>query len=657
MDRKLQSLKNYFTPKRLILLVLAFIILIVAIKGWRIGIAARALYADLTQVQAMAAAPTQIDPAQIEPLVHQVHQDLIALETEVAPFYGVLRRLAWLPTIGGDVAAVPEFLPMGVALAAAGDAVMPVLSPVVPQVLQRPENNDDLLASAAEAIAQNPDAFSQAAESVDTALAYRAEIDAATLSPALAKQVNRLEQGLPLLKLGLELAPAAPDFLGVTEPKTYLLIAQNNDELRATGGFISAVGTLTLTGGRLGDLTFEDSYAIDDFSHEYPPVPGPLKRIMSAYIWVFRDGNWSPDFPTAVNDMLNLYHISRDTKIDGVIAVDQLALRDIVQALEPVSVPIFDEPATGKNVLDLIRQSWSPQDPNFKGWDAEWYQQRKNFMGDLVAALRKRVEREPASVNWQKLIAAILKTLAERHVQIWLANPDAQTVIHQQGWDGAIRQGEGDYLMIVDTNVGFNKMNAVAETTFDYQVNLSALDSPSAALTVRQANPSQSVADCNHTPRYGKDYWAMMDRCYWDYLRIFAPADSQLVSSTPHAVPGKYLLGQVDEPAQVETLPPAVGKSIWGTLVLVPRQQSMETTFEYDLPARVVSRTEGGWRYHLTLQKQAGTAGVTGRVSVQLPPNSTVQSVSPEPTAITPNGQIEFNVTLNVDQDIRMVFE
>jgi len=231
--------------------------------------------------------------------------------------------------------------------------------------------------------------------------------------------------------MGLQLAPVAPELLGIDSPKTYMLLAENNDEMRATGGFISAVGLITLDGGKMGDLSIEDSYAVDDFSREYPPAPEPMKRILSAYLWVFRDGNWSPDFPTAVQDVLRLYHISRDTEIDGVIAVDQIALQMVVAALEPVSVPGFDEPATGDNVIEQIRRSWSPDDPNFKGWDADWYANRKNFMGDLVAALRNRIENDPASVNWLRLAETLVAVMDERERSLNLQIQDLQTTLER----------------------------------------------------------------------------------------------------------------------------------------------------------------------------------------------------------------------------------
>ena len=59
------------------------------------------------------------------------------------------------------------------------------------------------------------------------------------------------------LRDGLELAQALPSLLGADKPAEYLLLAQNPDELRATGGFIGAVGVLTLDQGRPGEIAME----------------------------------------------------------------------------------------------------------------------------------------------------------------------------------------------------------------------------------------------------------------------------------------------------------------------------------------------------------------------------------------------------------------
>ena len=69
--------------------------------------------------------------------------------------------------------------------------------------------------------------------------------------PRLQRLLDKLDKLLPLAKDALALAQAAPALLGADGPRTYLLLAQNNDELRATGGFISGAGHVTIDRGRI----------------------------------------------------------------------------------------------------------------------------------------------------------------------------------------------------------------------------------------------------------------------------------------------------------------------------------------------------------------------------------------------------------------------
>src|SRR5229473_1393435 len=60
-----------------------------------------------------------------------------------------------------------------------------------------------------------------------------------------------------LLQLG-------PGLAGIDRPKTYLILVENEDELRATGGYITAAGTATVHYGRITNLAIEDVFAIDN---------------------------------------------------------------------------------------------------------------------------------------------------------------------------------------------------------------------------------------------------------------------------------------------------------------------------------------------------------------------------------------------------------
>ncbi|MFQ5577254.1 MAG: DUF4012 domain-containing protein [Anaerolineae bacterium] len=660
----MSDIKNTLTVKRLVWGLLAAALLLVLLKGWQIGRPAYSLVRTFNRVQAVADNPGELDPAQIQPLVHQTRLDLAALQTALQPFNGLLRRLGGLPDVGGDVAAAPELLAFGAALAEAADSGMSALEPVLPMLADPAAGggSDAILAAAVESLAQSKDDLARAQQNLNRAATYRANIDAGALSPSLATQLARFDAALPTLQLALQLAPLAPDLLGAGGPRTYLIVAQNNDEMRATGGFLTSVGTLTVERGNITALDFEDSYAVDDFDRAYPQAPAPLERYMLAYYWVFRDANWSPDFPTAAGAMLNLYHISRDTEIDGVIAVDMFALQQLVAALEPVTIPNWDEPATGDTIIDLIRRQWSP-DESFKGWNKEWWLGRKNFVADLVTAVRRRVEDSPGSVDWAALGRAALTMLNRRYVQIWLADEPAQAVIEAQNWGGAILPAAGDYLLVVDSNVGFNKANAVVEASLEYEVALADDGGATARLTTRYRNNSAGDERCRHRPRSGiggADYWEIINRCYWNYIRVYTPLHSELLKATPRPVARKFLVSRRDEPARVVDLPPEGDKSVWGTLLLVPRGKSRKVTFEYTLPPGALEQTAAGRRYHLTLQKQAGTVGHEGRVVVTLPPGSRVVRVSPPPAdQKTTDGQttLTFTLRLTVDREIEIVFE
>lgn len=143
-------------------------------------------------------------------------------------------------------------------------------------------------------------------EQARQALAYATttwtQIPTDTLPAPLRAQMQRIAPLLPVGQDMLDLALIAPQLLGVPQPRTYLLIAQNPDELRATGGFISSVGLLRLHRGHSSPFALLPSEHIDAqrlIDGPYVDPPAPLRRYMDIQQWALRDANWSPDFPTS----------------------------------------------------------------------------------------------------------------------------------------------------------------------------------------------------------------------------------------------------------------------------------------------------------------------------------------------------------------------
>ena len=370
---------------------------------------------------------------------------------------------------------------------------------------------------------------------------------------------------------------------------------------------------------------------------------------MGTELWLLRDANWSPDFPTSAALAEALYTAAHPQPMDGVIAVNQSALRLLLKVTGPLSLPDAPEPVTADNVEDYMRAAWSPA--SGQGASGAWFQHRKDFIPRLAAAI---VDRLPG-LDLSAVEAAARQALAERQVLIWLKEPRAAAALAELGWDGALVPGAGDYLMVVDANVGFNKVNAVVQTQITYTVNLSAPQTPTAVVTVEHFNPAQGALPCRQKVDYSQDniatYSDLIQRCYWDYLRVYQPAGAGLQSASLQAVPGEWMLSGQAVSGTVDVAAEAGGLQSFGTLTVVPFGQRQVVSLAYGLPAEVAQAASRQSVYRLHVQKQPGALAALV-VQVQLPAGATLTSASPAGELAGNFWQWKTHLTQDVDVDL-----
>ena len=352
----------------------------------------------------------------------RLEMDLRGIRRELRPVLWLCPSLRWVPRLGEEIAVAPDLLDMGIHLSSAGWWVLLGVEPVANIVL-RPERGESL-ALAGEALpllAVNRPRFLEAQEALERAIVTRQRFQDTRLMDRLAGPLAQLDQLLPLAQLGLQGALAAPELLGAEGERRYLLLAQNNQEMRPTGGFISGVGLLRVERGDILEMTMSDSYAVDNYlSNAHPPAPEPLARYMWAGLLLLRDANWSPDFPTSAEVIASLYQLDQDTPaLDGVIAADLTAVQWLVGALGPLQVPNYPQPVTGDNVLALLQEYWAA--PVGAGTieqqgTSDWWQHRKDFMGDLLGGLLDKVKANPTGLDLSQLLEVGVRCLEEKHV-------------------------------------------------------------------------------------------------------------------------------------------------------------------------------------------------------------------------------------------------
>lgn len=612
--------------------------------GVRVVQAGLSLRRHLAEAEALIRSPEAVDLTAACALVRALRRDVEVLHREAGVLASLGPTLGGLPQVGGDLSAVPHLLAMADGLTEAGVLGCDGLGSI-PAAGRKPSFEE-----AIRWLAERRPEIARARAAVGRAEAAWRRLDSSRLSPRVARWVASIGQLLPWLRAGLDVAAAAPDLLGMNGPRVYLIIAQNEDERRPAGGYITGVGEIRIENGRVVTMTFRDSYAVDNFSRPYPDPPEPLRRYMGIDLWVFRDSNWSPDFPTAARQALALYRPGYEPRVDGVIAVDQYALREMVAAVGSLTVAGVPTPITADGVIPYIRQAWAPEDGRLSG---EWWRQRKSFMGPLAEALWARLQ--GGDVDGLRVARTVIRLMDEKHLLLYVPHPSLVPLLAERGWDGALRPGGGDFLMVVDANVGYNKASAKVQQSITYEVDLRHRP-PRAMLTLVYTHTATRQYPCVPEVRYDPVYEQMMDRCYWDYLRVYIPQGSRLLDSTRIPIPGEALWSRKGESGEVAIRPAEEGPWLSvETLLLLPPGAVQSRFFVWELPDRVVVWQGDEGTYTLRVQKQPGTVGHPLTMRIHLDPQDRLLEVEPLPTT-TDGSTLIFQTHLNRDQALRIRF-
>ncbi|MFN8596410.1 MAG: DUF4012 domain-containing protein [Anaerolineae bacterium] len=637
--------------RRIILLVI-----IVALLVW-LGFIARTvltLRGDVLALQDYAARlpspmkPTEIDLALIQGHVTSIHQNLSSLRTLGAPLLAVTPALGWLPEIGGDVRAAPALLDMALEFTDIGDRATRMLVPFWPP----PEGSGRLSLEMMTRVLQvlQP-AMKSFRGNIDRAEADRQRIETAALSPRLRSLLERFDATYPALSTGLNLASVAPQLLGADRPRTYLIMLQNEDELRPTGGFISAAGHVTLDAGKIVSLTVSDSYALDDFKQYYPDPPEPLLRYMGSQMWLFRDSNWSPDFPTAARQAIEFYTYTQQVNIDGVMALNQNVIEAVLSGLGPLTIDPAQPPLTAQTIRAYMRKAWSPDGTTDF---VTWIYQRKDFIGRVMQAMLDRVLNQTQQVDWPTLGQALDRVLRSRDLLITLIDPKLNDALHATHSDGALIDAPGDYLMIVDANLGFNKVNAVVREAITHTVHINADDAVTSELQISYTNGAADTHQpCKHQPpdySLSTTYDQLTQDCYWDYRRVVVPNGARLIDATRLPTrPGELITGALSDGA-TEVLT-ETGHTALGTFLVVRRGATIESSVRYALPDGIIQHDGDRRVYHLHVQKQSGAGQWPLRIQVQWPTNWQLVDAQPAPTRVSATGA-EYELTFSADVDL-----
>ena len=301
-----------------------------------------------------------------------------------------------------------------------------------------------------------------------------------------------------------------PDVLGVDGRKRYLILFQNESELRSTGGWLTSYGIIGIEGGQIRELFVDDIYNADGTlrvqGKRYSP-PESMQNALSVKDWLFSLVNWSPDLSeTREASQQFVSALGKGNDVDGIITVDITFFQKLLNKWGGIEVPGEDELITGENLHEKVFQMHREFTPGST--------QKTTFLADLANEIIKKL----LSMDIGQIadMSDILQSsLDEKHLQIAFKNNEAFNFFNNRNWAGSLDSKYNDAPIVIDWNWGGNKANQYLNKNLALSINIKDENTIDLTYTATVENTSN------------ENVYPQGD--YINYQRIYIPAEAQIL--------------------------------------------------------------------------------------------------------------------------------
>lgn len=401
----------------------------------------------------------------------------------------------------------------------------------------------------------------------------------------LKDQVSNINEKLitydKLVKKGRVLSNLLPGVVALNGSKSYLILMQNNMELRPTGGFIGSFAKVSFEKGKLKKLVVNDIYAIDGQLSIRVEPPKEIKEDLGQKDWFLRDSNFEPDFPTSARQAAWFYNKETGERVEGVMALDISAMEELLSEIGPLDLPDYNEKITAEN---LFEKAVSHAELSFFPGS----QAKKSFLTALTNQLFNKIFFLPGQ-NWPKIVLSLGKSLEQKHLSIYLDDPKLFSYLSSQNWTGILpRQPTEnseivqDFLAPVEANFGANKANYYLDRSYNLETVIGKEGEINHRLKITYTNRSPSSA--------------FPAGAYKNRLRLYLPFESKVA---------RVLFGEIDITKNVSSFVD-YGRTGYSMLLEIAPKESKTLVLDYHIAQKLQFKA-GKAKYRLDLVKQAGT--------------------------------------------------
>jgi len=504
-------------------------------------------------------------------------------------------------------------------------------------------------------MAESQDDLSQALIGIESANQELEEVKVEALPSDIREGVSALKEKLPLVEEMLaktqDYSDALLKILGHDNPRQYLLIFQNNSEIRATGGFIGTYGLLTIDKGAIDELFVDGIFNADGQLHEKIIPPRPIQKISTA--WSMHDANWFPDFPTSAQKIQWFYEKTGGPTTDGIISITPTLVERLLELTGPIAMPEYDVVLNADNFVELIQYKVEVD------YDKELNRPKK-ILADFAPLFVERLS-QLSSQQKKQAIETIFSSLEQKHMLMYFNNFSLENLIIDQGWAGELLKADKDYLSVVSSNVNGYKTDRMVEETIEHQAEVQPDGSIINTLTIIREHQG------------GQEKYDWWNRVNSNYLRVYLPKGSQLISAQGQSLeiyqpPIDYReqgfkmdslvnfieSGMVIDKKTGTRIFQENDKTVFGNWVYVSPGEKVALTYKYKLPFKI-DLTKTSDSYSLLAQKQSGSLGSNFKHQLKFPEHWKVSWGHPNELNLG-SGIVDFNSDLKTDKFLGVTF-
>ncbi len=515
------------------------------------------------------------------------------------------------------------------------------------------------------------------------------QIDGKILPIEYREQFDSLKQKADVLTSGLsefsQLADKLQIFLGMDQDKRYLLVFQNNAELRASGGFLGSFAVLDLKQGKIKNLSVPVGGSYDTEAGLLTKVAAPEPLWLVNPLWHFWDANWWFDWPTTARKLAWFYENSGGSTVDGVISLTPTVMEELLKIIGPVdlskdygstALTTGGSTALTTGGLVITADNFWLETQKLAEQKPPQTNQPKKIIGDLLNQIINELPKRINQDNLLPLIKLIEASTGDKNILFYFFDPEMQKQITDLGWEGGIKDTAQDYLAVINSNIAGGKSDRKISQTIDLETEIMPDGSIIDNLTVTR----------NHNGIKREPFCGVRNV---NWLRIYVPQGSELISAqgfkpvdqiyfepadptwrTDETVAAGEAEAAVDQ-ASGTKIYNELGKTVFANWSQVDPGESTQIYLKYKLPFKlslardlsekslsqkladsvisVLNPTQRQlYPYSLLVQKQPGMNASTVRTALKV--NSDYNIVWKYPAGLTTD-QTSWQAEENLDQD------